>query len=248
MKILGFVFLGVMGLTAGQVGAEVPKVLRFLPENEMVKGATTVVVPPAELDRYVALVEEAARKDPEWFAEHSKKAAPGVPLPFDPKLGLTEEQYKEYLDLWARREFKPVDPVVLQLKRGSDGRWSINAAVPGGGSSPISTLKYDPEKDVFVSPNGAMSRLEDVNADKNSILGEWTGHEWKFEEETSLSKTKENFAIGQTGDGKFGLVIYRMQEVSSEGTRLYDKSLVIRYPMGEAGIIRPPTPGAEGGR
>lgn len=224
-------------------GADAPKALDFLPVGELVKGATTVVVPPAELDKYVAIVEEAAKKNPDWFAEHSKKAAPGVPLPFDPKLGLTEEQYAEYLELWAKREFKSVDPVILQLKEGSDGRWSINAAVPGGGSSPISTLKYDPEKDLFFSPNGQMKRLEDVDADKNSILGAWQGHEWKFEEETSLGKTKENFAIGKTGDGKFGLLIYRMQEVSSEGTRLYDKSLVIRYPMGEAGILKVPQGG-----
>ncbi len=226
-------------------GADVPSAIDYLPAGELVKGATTVVVPPPELDKYVAQVEEAAKKNPEWFAEHSEKSPPGVPLPYDPKLGLTEEQYAEYLELWAKREFKSVDPVILQLKEGSDGRWNIHAAVSNGGSSPISTLKYDPEKDVFISPNGTMERLEDVDADKNSILGAWTGHEWKFEEETSLGKTKENFAIGKTGDGKFGLLIYRMQEVSSEGTRLYDKSLVIRFPMGEAGILKP-QPGGGG--
>lgn len=227
-------------MTSSLWAAEVPEALDFLPEGELVKGATTVVIPPPELDKYVAMVEEAAQKDPEWFEEHSKKAAPGVPLPYDPKLGLTEEEYKEYLALWAKREFKSVDAVILQLKEGGDGRWTINAAVPSGGSSPISTLKYDPAKDVFVSPNGTMTRLEDVDADENSILGAWSGHEWRYEDENTLGKTKENFAIGKTDDGKFGLLIYRMQEVSTEGTRLYDKSLVIRFPMGEAGIIKMP--------
>ncbi|BCX49799.1 hypothetical protein HAHE_37070 [Haloferula helveola] len=223
--------------------AEVPKALSYLPANEFVKGATTVVVPPAELDKYVAMVEEAARKDPDWFEEHQKKAPPGVPLPFDPKLGLTKEQYDEYLELWGKREFKAVDAVILQLKEGSDKKWAITVVMPNSdGSSPISTLKYDPEADAFVSPNGTLKRLEDVNADKNSILGEWSGHEWKFEEETPLGKTKENFAIGKTGDGKFGLLVYRMQEVSSEGTRLFDKSLVIRFPLGEAGILKVPAP------
>lgn len=223
--------------------AEVPKPIAYLPEGELVKAATTVVVPPAELDKYLAMVEKAAQKDPEWFAEHSKKAAPGVPLPYDPKLGLTEEQYKTYLELWSKREFKPVDPVVVQLKQESDGRWTINAAMPGQGSTPISTLKYDPEDDVFVSPNGTLVRLEDVEADKDSILGKWSGHEWRFQEENALGKTKENFAIGKTGDGEYGLLIYRMQEVSAEGTRLYDKSLVIRFQMGEAGILKMPPPG-----
>lgn len=225
--------------------ADVPKPIAFLPQNEFVKGAITVVVPPADLDKYVAKVEAAAADHPDWFKEHAKKAAPGVPLPYDEKLGLTEAEYEEYLKLWDSREFKAVEAVILQLKQGSDKKWSITAAVggkEGGGSLPISTLKYDAEKDVFVSPNGTLKRLEDVKADKRSILGEWGGSEWRYEEETSLGKTKENFAIGKTGDGKMGLMIYRMQEISSEGTRLYDKSLVVRFPMGEAGILKPQAP------
>ncbi|MGB6219966.1 hypothetical protein [Haloferula sp.] len=228
------------------IAADVPKALAFLPKDEFVKGAITVVIPPADLDKYVAKVEAAALEHPEWFKEHSKKSSPGVPLPYDPKLGLTEAEYEEYLKLWDAREFKPVEAVILQLKESGDGLWSITAAVgggqEGGGSIPISTLKYNAEKDVFTSPNGTLKRLEDVSADKRSILGEWSGHEWRFEEETSLGKTKENFAIGKTGDGKWGLIIYRMQEISSEGTRIYDKSLVLRYPMGEAGILKPPAP------
>lgn len=216
--------------------AEVPEAIAFMPKDAFIKSAITVVVPPPELDAYVAKVEAAAVKDPQWFAEHSKKALPGVPLPYDEKIGLTKEEYDEYLKLWDAREFKAVEALVLQLRENSDGTWAITAA---GGANPISTLRYDPKEDVFKSPNGTLVRLEDVKADKRSILGEWSGHEWRLEEETGLGKTKENFAIGKTGDGKFGLIVYRMQEVSSEGTRLYDKSLVVRYPTGEAGILKP---------
>jgi len=228
------------------LAADVPKAIAFLPQDAFVKGAITVVVPPPDLDKYVAKVEASAEKDPAWFQEHAKKAAPGVPLPYDEKIGLTKAEYDEYLKLWDAREFKAVEAVILQLKQGSDKKWAITAAVgggqEGGGSLPISTLKYDSETDVFVSPNGTLKRLEDVKADKRSILGEWNGSEWRYEEETSLGKTKENFAIGKTGDGKFGLIVYRMQEISSEGTRLYDKSLVVRFPMGDAGILKPEAP------
>lgn len=218
--------------------ADAPEVLSYLTKDAYIRGGVTVVVPPPELDQYVAIVEEAAKKDPEWFIEQSKNSAPGVPLPYDPKLGLTEEQYKEYLEIWEKREFKAVEAVILRLTETGDKTWKITAA-GAGGANPISTLKYDAEKDEFVSPNGSLVRLEDVKADKNSILGEWVGHEWRFEEETTLGKTKENFAIGKTADGAFGMLVYRMQEVSSAGTPLYDKSLVIRFPMGKAGILKP---------
>ena len=226
-------------LALAVIKAEVPDELSVLTPDQMVKGAIMVVVPPPELDAYVTMVEAAARQNPVWFAEHSKKASPGVPLPFDPKLGLSREDYDEYLRLWDAREFKEVEPVVLSLKSDKNGMWSITAT---GGAQPISTLKYDPKQDVILSPNGQLERLEDVKANKRSILGEWSGSEWRFEEETSLGRTKENFAVGATADKKFGLVVYRMQEISAEGTRLYDKSMVVRFPMGKAGIIEPKSP------
>lgn len=218
------------------LAADVPDVLSVLKKDALVKGATTIVVPPDELAKFVNKVEEAARSDPEWFREQTKKAPQGVPLPFDPKLGLTQQEYDEYLKLWDAREFKAVEAVVITLSEDSEGMWRITTA---NGAQAISTLKYDPKKDVFISPNGTMNRLEDVKADKRSILGEWTGHEWKFEEENEFEKTKENFAIGKTADGKFGLLVYRMQAVTSEGTRLQDDSLVVRFALGEAGVLKP---------
>ena len=92
---------------------------------------------------------------------------------------------------------------------------------------------------MFRSPNGDLKRIEDIKADSASILGEWTGSEWKFEEETSLGKTKENVAFGRFADGKYGLIVYRVQEMSTEGTRLLDKSLVVRFPLGKQAAAKP---------
>ena len=231
--------------------AEVPKVLQYLPQKEFVKAATVSVDLPKELDQYVAIVQESARKNPEWFKEQSKKASPGVPLPYHENLGLTKEQYDDYLKLWMSREFKNEEPVILYLRPEGDNSWAITTpsnlfGIPTPEQlSPLTTLKYNAEEDVFFSPNGKLKRLEDVDADELSVLGKWTGHEWKYEEETSLGKTKENFAIGKTGDGKYGLLVYRFQEVSTAGTPLQDDSVVVRFPMGEAGILKPQTKGGQ---
>jgi hypothetical protein len=42
---------------------------------------------------------------------------------------------------------------------------------------------------------------------------------------------RENFAIGRFAGNKFGLIVYRVQEQSSKGTRLLDKSLVVRFAL-----------------
>ena len=220
-------------LVAHLTAAEVPKVFSGLFEQDTpVKGQIGVVLPPPEIDKYVAKVEVAAKKDPKWFREFSGAAKPGAPLPFDEKQGLTKTEYDEYLVLWGKREFKPIEEVMLLLRQTSGDTWTITST---GGASSFSTLRYSAKDDTFRSPNGPMKRLEDIKADASSILGEWTGLEWKFEEETGLGKTKENFALGRFSDKKFGLIIYRAQELSTEGSRLLDKSLVVRFALGKAG-------------
>jgi len=234
MKILSLLFLFTAILSA-----EIPEVFKGLFEEEIpVRASIGVVVPPPEIEKYIAKVESAARKNPEWFKEYSTTAKPGIPLPYHENLGLTKEEYDEYLGLWKRREFKGKEDVMLVLRKTFGDTWSITAS---GEAGAISTLRYDPETDTYQSPNGVLKRLEDIEAGADSILGAWTGKEWRFEETTGLGKTKENFAIGKFTDTGFGVVVYRVQEISTEGSRLLDKSLVVRFPLGKAGHLKLPS-------
>ncbi len=218
-----------LSLVAALSAAEVPKVFSGLFKQDIpVKAQIGVVLPPPEIDKYVTKVEKAARADAKWFREFSSAAKPGQPLPYDERLGLTKAEYDDYLALWGKRAFKGIADVVLMLRKGSGDTWTITST---GEASTFSTLRYSAKSDTFTSPNGVLKRIADINADASSILGAWTGMEWKFEEETGLGKTKENFALGRfTGTG-FGLIVYRAQETSTEGTRLLDKSLVVRFPL-----------------
>ncbi len=226
-----------VSLIAAVSAAEAPKVFAGLLEPGVAKrGQIGMVIPPQEIDKFVAKVEASARKDPKWFAEFSATAKPGVPLPYDERLGLTKEEYAEYLALWNKREFKPMEEVQLMLRESAGSGWVITST---GGASTLSTLRYVEKDDLFRSPNGELKRIDDINADPTSILGEWTGSEWRFEEETSLGKTKENVALGRYTDNKFGLIVYRVQELSTEGTRLLDRSLVIRLPLDKSAQTKP---------
>lgn len=219
--------------------AEAPRIFAGLLEKGVpVRGQIGIVQPPPEIDKFVAKVEASARLDPKWFKEFSAKAKPGIPLPYDAKLGLTKEEYAEYLKLWSKREFKPTEKdVMLILRESFDGSWIISCT---GSAYCISTIRYDVANDVFNSPNGELKRISDIKADAESILGAWTGSEWKFEEETTLGKSKENLALGRFEGNKFGLIVYRFQEVSSEGRPVVDKSIVVRFALGKAGHLTLP--------
>ncbi|MBN8457699.1 MAG: hypothetical protein J0M04_07670 [Verrucomicrobia bacterium] len=225
-------------LVSVTASAETPKIFAgLLEEGVPMRGEVGIVLPPREIDRFVAKVEAAARQDPKWFKEFSAKAKPGVPLPFDPKLGLTQEEYDEYRALWAKREFKRKEEVLLQLRKSVGDTWIITAT---GQAGCISTLRYNSTTDSYNSPNGELKRIDDIKADADSILGAWSGKEWKFEEETSLGKSKENIALGKLEATGHGLIVYRFQEVSSEGTTVVDRSVVIRFTPGKAGQIKLP--------
>ena len=225
-----------LALAVHASAAELPEAFKGLLEpNAPKRGQIGMVIPPREIDKFVAKVEAAARKDPKWFREFSSKSKPGIPLPFDERLGLTQQEYAEYLALWNKREFKAMGDVSIVLRPSSGNSWTIATT---GEASAISTLRFMPKEDVFRSPNGDLKRIEDIKAEPSSILGEWTGREWKLEEDTGLGKTKENIAVGRFTNKPFGLLVYRAQEVSTEGTRLLDRSLVIRFP------IKSPTPAA----
>jgi hypothetical protein len=229
-----------IALASHAMANDVPAIFDgLLRPDTPVKGQIGMVLPPKEIDKYVAKVEAAARLDVKWFREFSKTAKPGVPLPYDEKLGLTKEEYASYLETWAKREFKPMEEVMLLLRKGAGGSWVITGT---GAASAVSTLRYDTKSETFRSPNGEMKRIDDINADAQSILGAWTAKEWKFDEESSLGKTKENFAIGRFTGQPFGLIVHRVQELSSEGTRLLDKSLVIRFPLPNTAAATKPKP------
>lgn len=234
------VFSAIVSLSAA---AEVPKVFAGLLEQDVPKkGSIGMVMPPPEIDKYVAKVETAARKDPKWFREFSGQAKAGAPLPYDERLGLTKAEYDEYLALWNKRDFKSMEEVMLLLRQNAGGTWTITST---GAASTLSTLRYEASSDSFRSPNGELKRIADITADSSSVLGEWTGMEWKFEEETGLGKIKENLALGRMAGDQFGIIVYRAQEMSSEGTRLLDKSLVIRFALGKPAPVKPVAPAAK---
>ena len=231
VQIAGLVASALMGLSAMATAQEVPAVLgNYLKPDVNARGQVVIVEPPKEIAAYVKKVEIAAKADSKWFTEYSKSAKPGVPLPYHERLGLTQEEYDTYNKLWDERKMKPVKDgnVIVRLEHTKKGDWMIRVS---GKGSPISLLHYHPEADSMKSPNGMLTRLKDIDADPRSTLGKWTGHEWKFEQEDGLGKTKENFAIGKLVGTKYGLLVYHLQSISQAGRRLFDKSLVIRFPL-----------------
>lgn len=207
---------------------ELPEALaKYFDAEKPVRAEVFMVVPPQAFGKFVQKLSEAAQKDPEWFDEHSKKTPSGSPIPeYDTKLGMSQEEYDGFVKLWDEREAKRVSETVLLLSESGDGKWRFNAS---GEASSLSLITFDPETQTFRSPNGTLESIADINAPSRSLLGAWTGKEWRYQSENNLTKMKENLALGTSEDEKYGILVYRLQEMTSRGNPMFDKSLLIRF-------------------
>ena len=220
--------VSMISLPVVAVAGEVPDVLaQYFSVDEPVKAQVVSVVPPAEFEQFVQKLSEVAQKDPEWYSEHSKKTPVGSPIPlYDEKLGMTQAEYDQFLKLWDSREAKKLADTSLYLEEVGNGEWKINGS---GVTSSLSLLRYNEETNSFKSPNGELVAIADVKAPSGSLLGAWSGQEWRYLSENSLTKMKENIALGKADDGGHSFLIYRVQEVTASGRPLFDKSLLIRF-------------------
>ncbi len=226
MKTFSLCIVFFLAAFSNSFSEDAPQKLSILPVGETIRGEVVIVTPPQEINKYLAQVEAAAKADPEWFKEYTKDAEPGVPISFHEKLGLSKEEYEAYMKLWDAREYQKVEDVIVQLDQPKEGQWSIRVS---GSGTPISLMRY--KGGSFHSPNGELVALEDIDSDERSILGAWKGHEWRYQEDTALGKVKENLAIGKMKTRNFGLLIYRLQEVTASGRPIIDRSVVIRFPL-----------------
>ncbi len=234
MKSFKSVILAFASMTTLLAAAEPPaKLTNFFDANKEVRGEIVKVDMPGEFMEYRALLAKAEAKDPEWFKKHQEKAgAETLLLPYDAKLGFSKEDHEKYSKLYDQRKFKRVEggEVSLMLTENSDGEWTINVfAKRKGVTTPFSALSYIAKDDSFKSMNGTLVKIDDIKSPKNSVYGEWNGHEWRYFKDGSMVKTKENLALGRTGDKRYGILVHSLQEVSSRGSLLADNLIIIRF-------------------
>ena len=82
---------------------------KFLTKDKAVPGDVGAIVPPEAINKYIIKVQDAAKADPEWHKDYAKTAKPGIPLPWHEKLGLTKEEYADYLKQWTSVNLKSLN-------------------------------------------------------------------------------------------------------------------------------------------
>ncbi len=107
------------------------------PREIVVEGRLTVDVMenalPLLATELAARMQVAIAKNPQWWAEHVKKAQPGEPLPYDPRIGVTESEYKEFLTLSKKMTLQKTTEATLAISRKGDDVYILDGGpvLPG---------------------------------------------------------------------------------------------------------------------
>ena len=207
----------------------------YFPEGQLVNGSAVRVQLTDDIAAFHKRFDDAIGKMPaEEQKEMFKLLKPGQPLPFDARFGISKEDYDKYIQAWKKRQIVEIAPIVVGFEKTSDpGIWKVASSTQQG-PLPLSTLKYDSNKNIWISPNGELVAKDAVKYDELNNLGAWAGEEWLLQTKDSFSQLAENILIGKTADNKFVYIIYNMIEVTPDGRPTWNESIVLRFPVASA--------------
>jgi hypothetical protein len=183
---------------------------------------------PPRLEELTKKLRQAVAKDPDWWLAHIQKAKPGEPLPYDARLGLTKEEYKEFLRLGQNMTLTKAKAAKVRVKRdGGRVVLSFGEDLPG-----FKEVVLDLTADTVTTPFGVTTERSRIRASEGQkATGPWDGIQWKLEkaEEDPARITAVKFALGKLKGSGRGLLYYDVKQVGEKAKTVF--SYVLQYDL-----------------
>ena len=171
----------------------------------MPSGRVTVEVmeqyAPPRLLELTEKLKTAVAANPAWWQQHVAKAAPGKPIAYDARTGLTEAEFQEFLVLPESIRLMPARTdtvVIVPTKNG----WRFDDASRFAG---IRGIEIDTVRNVVSTPLfGELPASAPIVASAGQkVTGAWGGPRWKLEDgnERTMSGTAAHFSVAQHESG-----------------------------------------------
>ena len=184
---------------------------------------------PARLGQLMAKMQTAAAGDPQWFEAYVKEhGKPGEPLPYDPRLGLTEAEYREMVGLAEQMQLQPVGQTDLSFRRERDGRWVVDG---GSGAPELTGIVIDVARDQVETPRGMATQRRAVTpAPEQRAAGPWSGVQWTHSQADAATRsgTVIAFALGRLQEDGRGVLYYEARQAENGQMRRQNQT-VLRY-------------------
>lgn len=181
-------------------------------------------------DRLTELIDKlqlgiAANQD--WLAEYVKEYE-GKELPYHPNLGLSQEEYDEYLRLSDNIKLYKSADGILSIEKTGDGQYKISQME---GLRLIDNIIIDLSENTVSTNYGTCKYSGEIKAsDQQIATGRWNGYSWILEDMADASNYQSvQFNLGQMEDSKKIILYYQVRLANGENR--IDDFEVIQYPL-----------------
>lgn len=179
------------------------------------------VAPAPRMAELAQKFQAAAQRDPQWFQQHVRSARPGEPLPYDAKLGLTREEYDEFLRLAGSMGLRKVAEAPLAV-RAEGSRLVFDG---GAGMPDLTGVAIDLASDQLVTPLATVAGSREVHNDgAGAGIGPWDGRTWSLEElsEDGRDGKVVSLSVGRLRESGRGVLYWQLRQVrgGQQATRM----------------------------
>ena len=124
-------------------------------------------------------LQAAVATNQDWFLEHVKQAKPGEPLEYDPRLGLTKEEYAEYSREVENRHIAYTGTRLPCVFRRRGEMLSLDV---GETNSPLQKIRLNLKTDELFASVGRIGKPTwRSNDDPKSPIGAYDACSWEYE-------------------------------------------------------------------
>lgn len=159
---------------------------------------------------------------------------------YDAELWPDKEEYNKFAEAWKKPGIRPAAIVGVGLQNLGNGLWrtlsvALDPRTRQQARLPISALRYDANRNVWISGNGDLT-ARDITLPDGHISGAQTGTEWSIEKKDSLSHMRESIRVTKTTDGKHIYLIYNISESSSvTGNGIMNDTISLQFTVQKPG-------------
>jgi len=170
------------------------------------------------------------RQDSAWFTEYVKTSAKdGEPLPYHPKMGLTEAEYHEMLQLAKENRMVPASHAQVEFRRVTATRFELD----GGNELPeLTGVVIDLDADKVTTPLGVAEVRGVVEASPDQkATGPWEGIHWSSTQldESRMTGFMVSFNLGRLTESGRGILYYSARRLTSGSVDRVTR--VLTYPL-----------------
>jgi len=172
---------------------------------------------PPRAAELLARLQQSARENPDWWQEQMKKVKPGEPIPYDPRIGLSQTEYADFLAMSRQMKMQKQGEGEITVTSKGEGVYVLDG---GEKLADLTGIEIDAVRREARTPFGVAREQLAFNASNDSALGAWTGVEWKLTGSNPSTRTGANvkLAVGKLHPSERAVLYYNVTKLEPTGT------------------------------